>query len=85
VPWHPKKWCNFTSIFIYLGLLWDIVRHTVTLPDEKQKKYQDKLFTLLDVLWGGRRMSCKDAMSINGTLSHVSFIIPQSFLLDELF
>jgi hypothetical protein len=39
MPWHPKKWCNFTSIFIYLGLLWDIVCHTVTLSDEKQKKY----------------------------------------------
>lgn len=76
VPWHPKKWRNYAFIFIYLSFLWDLILHTVTLPDDKCLKYRNKLVVILDALAHGKRMSCKDAMSINGTLSHIAFIIP---------
>jgi hypothetical protein len=67
---------DFAFIFVYLGFLWDLVLHTVTLPDTKWMKYHNKLFTLLDTLASGKRISCKDTMSINRTLSHIVFIIP---------
>lgn len=77
VPWHPLKWRDFASLFIYLGLLWDLISHTVTLPNEKREKYLRKLTSLLSHLAAGGRISLKDAMSINGTLSHVTFVIPR--------
>lgn len=76
VPWHPLKWCNFAIIFTYLGFLWNLVNHTVELPDSKREKYIKKLSSVVSHIEGGGRLSCKDAMSINGTLSHVSFVIP---------
>lgn len=76
VPWHPKKWKDFAFIFTYLGFLWDLLLHTVTLPDEKRFKYRNKLADVLNALACGKRMSCKDAMSVNGTLSHIAFVIP---------
>lgn len=77
VPWHPLKWRDFATLFIYLGLLWDLVSHTVTLPNEKREKYLHKLADVLSRLASGGRVSLKEAMSINGTLSHVTFVIPR--------
>lgn len=77
IPWHPKKWRDFASIFIYLGFLWNLVDHTVALPDEKRIKYMNKVVNILEILGRGGRLTCKEAMSINGTLSHVSFVIPR--------
>jgi hypothetical protein len=77
VPWHPKKCRDFASIFVYLGFLWDLVQRSVTLPDKKRIKYRNKLASLLDVLNSRKSISYKDAMSLNGTLSHVTFVIPQ--------
>lgn len=77
VPWHPIKWRDFASLFIYLGLLWDLVSHTVTLPNEKREKYLHKLADVLSRLASGERISLKEAMSMNGTLSHVTFVIPR--------
>lgn len=76
VPWHPLKWCDFAAIFVYLGFLWNLVNHTVELPDTKREKYVKKLAAVVSHIEGGGRLSCKEAMSINGTLSHVSFAIP---------
>lgn len=76
IPWHPKKWKDFASIFIYLSFLWNLVNHTVELPEKKRKKYLNKIVTVLESLGKGGRLTCKEAMSINGTLSHTSFVIP---------
>jgi hypothetical protein len=76
VPWHPKKCRDFAFIFIYLGFLWDLVQKSVALPDEKRVKYLNKLTSVLDSLNKGLGISYKDAMSLNGTLSHVAFVIP---------
>jgi hypothetical protein len=77
VPWHPLKWRDFATLFIYLGFLWNLVNHTVELPDEKREKYLKKVVSTLETIGRGGRLTCKEAMSINGTLSHVSFVIPR--------
>jgi hypothetical protein len=59
-----------------LGFLWDLTQRSVALPDEKHTKYWIKLMALLDSLNKGKGISLKDAMSINGTLSHIAFVIP---------
>lgn len=76
IPWHPKKYRDFAFIFIYLGFLWDLIQRSVALPDEKRVKYRNKLTSLLNSLNKGIGISYKDAMSLNGTLSHVAFVIP---------
>lgn len=80
VPWHPVKWTDFAFAFTYLGFLWNLTDRSVTLPESKRLKYLAKVSDALRVLntTSGRpgRMSYLDAMSINGTLSHVSFVIP---------
>lgn len=78
IPWHPKKCRDFAFIFIYLGFLWDLIQRSVALPDEKRVKYRNKLTSLLNSLNKGIGISYKDAMSLNGTLSHVAFVIPHS-------
>jgi hypothetical protein len=80
VPWHPVKWTDFSFIFIYLGFLWNLTDRSVTLPEAKRLKYLKKVSDALLALdrSSGRpgKMSFLEAMSINGTLSHVSFVIP---------
>lgn len=83
VPWHPKKWTDFSFLFVYLGFLWNLTECSVTLPESKQLKYLGKVSSLLLLLKtvSGRpgKMLCAEAMSINGTLSHVSFVIPHGW------
>jgi hypothetical protein len=63
-------------VFIYLGFLWDLIQRSVALPDDKRQKYLRKLSSISDLLNQGKGISYKDAMSLNGTLSHVAFVIP---------
>jgi len=79
VPWHPKKCRDFAFVFIYLGFLWDLIQCSVALPDDKCQKYLRKLSSILDLLNQGKGISYKDAMSLNGMLSHVAFIIPHGW------
>jgi hypothetical protein len=72
VPWHPSKGSDFGATVIYVGFLWDLGDHTVSLPEPKCLKYQMKLTSFLARL----QVSLKDAMSLNGTLSHITFVLP---------
>lgn len=80
VPWHPTKWTDFAFIFVYLGFLWNLTDRSVTLPESKRLKYLNKITNILHLLKtsSGRpgKLTYFDAMSINGTLSHISFVIP---------
>ena len=76
VPWHTTKRQDFTFNVLYLGFLWDIPHKSVTLPDAKQQKYLAKIAGLLARLSSAQRISFTEAMSINGTLSHITFVIP---------
>ncbi|GBE79380.1 hypothetical protein SCP_0205780 [Sparassis crispa] len=75
VPWHQTKLSDYSYHAVYSGFLWDIERKYVSLPEEKRAKYLSKLETFLVALSRGR-VSQHDAMSINGTLSHVTFVYP---------
>ncbi|THH17690.1 hypothetical protein EUX98_g9078 [Antrodiella citrinella] len=77
VPWHPKKITDYSHEVVYLGFLWNLETRTVSLPDTKHEKYTNKLVKVLDGM-PERRVSQKDLMSINGTLSHITFVYPHS-------
>jgi hypothetical protein len=76
IPWHPKKCLNFALFFTYLGFLWDLMACTVALPEAKRLKYLAKLTNIIKAISGGASLSHKDALSINSTLSHITFVIP---------
>lgn len=61
---------------LYLGFRWDLINKSVALPEAKQQKYLRKLTDLLSRLTSSQRISFTEAMSINGTLSHITFTIP---------
>lgn len=76
IPWHPKKCTDFALLFIYLGFLWDLSARSVALPEPKREKYLAKLKSIILDLQSGKPLSHKAALSINGTLSHITFVIP---------
>jgi hypothetical protein len=76
IPWHPKKCIDFALFFTYLGFLWDLTARTVALSEAKRLKYLAKLTNIIEAVGGGASLSHKDALSINGTLSHITFVIP---------
>ena len=47
IPWHATKWNNFSSTPVYLGLIWDFDKHTVSLAEPKRLKYLTKLNSFL--------------------------------------
>ena len=50
----------------------------VSLPEEKWLKYFAKVSNALEALEGGKKISCKAAISLSGTLSHIAFVYPHS-------
>ncbi|GBE86646.1 hypothetical protein SCP_0905260 [Sparassis crispa] len=75
VPWHQTKWSDYATRATYSGFLWDLAARKVSLPPEKRDKYLAKLTTFIAAIEKGR-VSQRDAMSINGTLSHITFVYP---------
>jgi hypothetical protein len=73
VPWHASKWNDFCSKPVYLGLVWDFENRTVALAEHKREKYLTKLVNFLH-LNSSRRILKKDALSLLGTLSHVTVV-----------
>lgn len=73
VPWHASKWKDFSSKPVYLGLVWDFENRTVALAEHKREKYLNKLNNFL-LLNSSSRILKKDALSLLGTLSHVSIV-----------
>lgn len=75
VPWKLGKCTPYGFVLIYLGFLWNLIQRFVSLPDVKRLKYLRKLEEFTGKIQGGR-VSLKDCMSINGTLSHITFVFP---------
>jgi len=73
IPWHASKWNDFSSTPIYLGLVWDFDCHTVALAEPKRLKYLSKVVDFIRV-YSNSRVPKKVAMSILGTLSHVTVV-----------
>lgn len=77
VPWKLGKCFDYDFWVVYLGFLWDLPERRVSLPTAKRLKYLAKLEAFYAAIESGGRVSYKDAMSVNGTLSHISFVYPQ--------
>ena len=73
IPWHTTKWNDFSSSPVYLGLIWDFDHHTFALSEPKREKYLTKICEFL-CAHSTSRVRKKLAMSILGTLSHVTIV-----------
>jgi hypothetical protein len=43
IPWEKSKDVPFSTVFRYIGLEWDIVHRTVSLPSDKKEKYRNTI------------------------------------------
>lgn len=75
VPWKLGKCSPYSYLLTYLGFAWDLERQSVALPEAKRLKYLAKAEGFLDRIASGPVLM-KDAMAVNGTLSHVAFVYP---------
>jgi hypothetical protein len=73
VPWHPDKGTEFNDEFVYMGFQWSIPHRSVQLTDEKRVKYAAKLDAFLA---DSSTFTKKEYQSLQGTLSHISFVFP---------
>jgi hypothetical protein len=74
VPWHPNKGStSFGSSFVFIGLQWDLVDKTVSLPPNKHLKYVACICSFLD-RFSSSRCQLKDVKKLHGTLCYASFV-----------
>jgi len=74
IPWHPieMKGQNFATTVPYVGFIWDLANHSVSLSAKKRIKYIGKV-TAFQALAKGK-VTRKECMSIHGTLQHITFV-----------
>lgn len=75
IPWHPDKGQDFGTTFTYVGMLWDLTNRTVALPEPKRKKFLARVHSFLARRCSSQ-CSLEDAMKIQGSLCHISFVYP---------
>lgn len=71
-PWKKSKTKDFSHILLYIGFEWNIRLRFVQVPQEKRKKFLKKL----EIWVPGRKVSKKEAESLQGTLVHASLVVP---------
>ena len=72
IPWEASKDIPFSDTPTFIGLVWDLVNHTVTLTESKRQKYLDAISK-----WEQRRThTLQDVQKLHGKLLHVSLIFP---------
>jgi hypothetical protein len=72
IPWERSKDIPFGTVIRYIGLEWDIARHTVALPHDKREKYRAAISN-----WTARITHTLDQVqSLYGKLLHACHIIP---------
>ena len=72
-PWAPAKFVDFATSFNYIGFWWDLDAKVVELPEEKKKKYLERIST-----WTYRSAhTLKEAETVIGTLNHVCLVVPE--------
>jgi len=70
-PWSPSKHFAFSSIFTYIGFIWDLNAKTVHIPDKKNTKFLAKL-----LVWDvGNSVTTLECDSIIGTLNHCCSVV----------
>jgi hypothetical protein len=71
-PWKHSKTCPFDEVFKYLGFRWSLKDHSVSIPDDKRKKYIARIAP-----WSvDTGVSRKQAEQVHGTLVHCSLAVP---------
>jgi len=79
VPWHPDKGdLVFSSTTTFLGLLWDLENHHVSLPEHKRLKFLNRVLTFITTF--NRTPNCcllKDVEKIHGSLCYIAFVHPE--------
>ena len=74
IPWHPDKGTlHFSSIFTFIGMLWNIDLHRVSLPENKRMKFLHRTRAFLDA-FSRRQCQLRDIESIHGSLCYISFV-----------
>ena len=72
IPWEASKDIPFSDTPTFIGLVWDLVNHTVTLTESKRQKYLDAISK-----WEQRRThTLQDVQKLHGKLLHASLIFP---------
>lgn len=75
VPWKDSKGTPFGFLVIYVGFAWHLLEKKVSLPETKRTKYEAKISTFL-ATYSTSPAPLRDILSIQGTLSHITFVIP---------
>lgn len=74
VPWHPEKGDPFfSSSTTFIGMLWDLENHRVSLPEQKRKKFLRRVSDFV-VNFERGRCQLQDVKRIHGSLCYISFI-----------
>ena len=69
----PAKFVDFATSFNYIGFWWNLDAKMVELPEEKKKKYLERIST-----WTYRSAhTLKETETIIGTLNHVCLVVPE--------
>jgi hypothetical protein len=77
VPWHKDKGdLVFSYITNFIGFRWDLPGRHVSLPEEKQLKFRNRVRIFLDC-FTGYPCSLLDIQKIHGSLCHVAFVYTQ--------
>ena len=75
IPWGADKCIDHAFQAVYLGFLWDLEAHTVSLPEDKRLKYRATLSSVFHLI-RTKKAHRRHIQSINGTLTHVTFVYP---------
>ena len=79
VPWHPDKGdLVFSSTTTFLGLLWDLENHHVSLPEHKRLKFFNRVLIFITTFnRTPNRCLLKDVEKIHGSLCYIAFVHPE--------
>ena len=73
VPWHTSKGQDFAFDFSYVGFFWDLIHKSVSLTLKKREKHLAKITSFIQLASHSQFLK-NDVESLNGSLSHISFI-----------
>ena len=78
VPWHKEKGdpC-FLSVHVYIGFLWNLANHTISLPLEECLKFAEHV-CLFILLYKCKKCPLHEVDKIHGSLCHIAFIYIES-------
>ena len=73
IPWETTKTVPFNSCIPYLGFIWDLEAHTITLSDEKKAKYTGVIME-----WNSQpRHTQEEVEKLYGKLLHACLVVPK--------